>query len=320
PGCSRCITKAVECCYPANTPKSTGPKIQHSGDGPTERRDTAPLLGPDSPSVGNRQEAGNARGIAPDSTLVASDPEFAGFGAEYLEWNIPDIEFAEFLNMQTNDESVPYPSSGSSSLVCHSTPSTDPKEQHAHSAPNVSIPRSPTRMVRSFILRPRLTTGAQSIANLILHTLKSYPLMMLRYNTLPPFIHPRLISSDVEDDHMEPLSNCISLVHMISSGVKGSRNLFWKNVKLECEHICQEPVKLGDSGLLAAMQALSIYILIRLHEGETDYNNLDSLLAITVTVIAKQIAFRHITCSMQYTLHDYGLDWRDWIFEESRRR
>lgn len=37
-------------------------------------------------------------------------------------------------------------------------------------------------------------------------------------------------------------------------------------------------------GLLAALQALSIYILIRLDEGETEHNNLDSLLLITVVV------------------------------------
>lgn len=36
--------------------------------------------------------------------------------------------------------------------------------------------------------------------------------------------------------------------------------------------------------LLAAMQALSIYILIRLDEGETDHNNSDSLLLATVIV------------------------------------
>ena len=36
--------------------------------------------------------------------------------------------------------------------------------------------------------------------------------------------------------------------------------------------------------LLTAMQALSIYILIRLDEGETDHNNLDHLLLATVTV------------------------------------
>ena len=36
--------------------------------------------------------------------------------------------------------------------------------------------------------------------------------------------------------------------------------------------------------LLAAMQAITIYLLIRLDEGETDYNNFDRLLISSVTV------------------------------------
>jgi hypothetical protein len=43
-------------------------------------------------------------------------------------------------------------------------------------------------------------------------------------------------------------------------------------------------LKLTKWELLAAMQALSIYIIIRLDEGETDYNSFDSLLFATVIV------------------------------------
>lgn len=203
----------------------------------------APSLVADSPSIEYRQEASNdGGGIILDSALVISDPEFVNIGGEHLDWDDPDIDFADFLNPQTNDETFQYPSSGSLSLVRHSTPSTDQtvQVQQAISSPNVSIPTLPTSTVRSLIQRPKMKTGAQRIANLILHTLKSYPLMMLRHKTLPPFIHPRLISSDVENNHMEPLTNCISLVHMISSGVQGSRKLFWKNVRLECERLCEE--------------------------------------------------------------------------------
>lgn len=38
------------------------------------------------------------------------------------------------------------------------------------------------------------------------------------------------------------------------------------------------------SELLAALQALSIYVLIRMDEGETEHNNLDFLLLSAVTV------------------------------------
>lgn len=77
-----------------------------------------------------------------------------------------------------------------------------------------------------------MQAGTQRTANLILHNLKSYPLMIRRHNTLPPFIHKSSVSSNVEDVHMEPLNNCLSLVHMIGGGVQGSRKLFWKNVRL----------------------------------------------------------------------------------------
>ncbi|KAA8645093.1 uncharacterized protein ATNIH1004_009308 [Aspergillus tanneri] len=109
---------------------------------------------------------------------------------------------------------------------------------------------------------------------------------------------------------------------MISSGVQGSRKLFWKNVRLECERFCEEHLKLNQWELLAAMQALLIYILRRLDEGETDHNNFDSLLLTTVTVIAKQLTRSDITCNTQPALCNYDLEkgWKDWIFEESKRR
>lgn len=42
--------------------------------------------------------------------------------------------------------------------------------------------------------------------------------------------------------------------------------------------------KLNKWELLAAMQALSIYIIMRLEEGETEHNDVDFLLLSTVTV------------------------------------
>jgi hypothetical protein len=105
---------------------------------------------------------------------------------------------------------------------------------------NLSIPAQVTSNTRSLILRPKATNGGEGIADLILHTLKSYLRMMLHHNTLPPFIHPRTISPDFDRGNTEPLTNCISLVHMIGTNVKGSRKLFWKNVRLECERLLED--------------------------------------------------------------------------------
>lgn len=41
---------------------------------------------------------------------------------------------------------------------------------------------------------------------------------------------------------------------------------------------------MSNQGLLAVMYALSIYILLRMSEGETEYNNFDNLLLTTMTV------------------------------------
>jgi hypothetical protein len=200
----------------------------------------------DSPNVHNHQEESHDGDIIIDSALEISNPEFASLGGEYLDWMDPEIDFldnlqidlADFMNPQTKKQYLP---SGSLSLLDHSTPSRDPivEAQHAISSPILSIPPLPTSTVRSLIQRPKLRTGEQRITNLILHTLKSYPLMMLGQSALPPFIHPHLISSDVGKT-MEPLTNCSSLVHMISNRVHRNRKLFWKNVRSECERMCQE--------------------------------------------------------------------------------
>jgi hypothetical protein len=168
-----------------------------------------------------------------DSALGLPDPDFAN-----LEWDGAGIDFAGVFDLQETDSSNVSPSGLPSSLL-RSMPSAEESRQskHGFSFRNSSIPIGLTHAVRSLIQRPTVQSGAQRITNLIFHNLKSYPLMMLQHNNLPPFIHPSLVSSDVENGHMESLSNCISLVHMISSGVRGSRKLFWENVRRELEQM-----------------------------------------------------------------------------------
>ena len=204
-----------------------------------------PSLGADSPGVENCREAGNAYDVILDDQLLTPGLESASLGGEYLDWDGPDLDLTDFLDLQTN-ETIASPSSRSSAAR-HSSPLTDQRGQvRAIFSPNVSIPPVPSSTVRSLHERPKSRTGAQRIANLILHTLKSYPLMMLRNNILPPFIHPSFISFDFGNGPMEPLTNCISLMHMLGSGIQGSRKLFWKNVRLECERLYQDVCHVSD--------------------------------------------------------------------------
>lgn len=241
PECSRCTAKAIECRYPANTtPKLKESRTQHSDEVPTEGRLMLPSLVAGSPFAENHPEASNDGGMTFDSALVMSEPDFTSFEGQHIDWDDLDMNFPKFVNPQTNDEIVQCASTGSPSIVCRPTPSINQTIQVQQSvfSPAISIPAVPMiHTLRSLVQRPRRETGAQKIANLIHNTLKSYPLMILRHNTVPPFIHPRLLSFDVENNDMEPLNNCLSLMRMISGGNQGSRKLFWKNVRLECENL-----------------------------------------------------------------------------------
>ncbi|OGM48254.1 hypothetical protein ABOM_002092 [Aspergillus bombycis] len=255
--------------------------------------------------------------------MAIADPEFAAIGGRYSDI-IPDLDFRDFLTAHMDDDDVHYTPSGSSSYIYHARSSTHGtlQVQHPISSPKLSIPPVPTQAIRSLVQRPNMRPGTHRIAKLILHNLKSYPQMLLLHNTLPPFIHPSFLSSDLCNPNFEPLTNCIALVHMIGSGIQASRRLFWKNVRMECERLCEEHLTLNKWELLAAMQALSIYIIIRLDEGETDYNNFDSLLLKAITAISKRLSCSEITKNVKFALHNCDLknNWKEWTFEESGRR
>ncbi|KAE8361121.1 hypothetical protein BDV27DRAFT_148096 [Aspergillus caelatus] len=240
---------------------------------------------PGIPGVENFLEGNNDGDMPLDRALMIADTESTALEGRYGDEIVLDLDFTNFLNTHIDDDNMQYTASGSSSFVYHSTSSADGivPEHHPGSSPNLSIPPGPTQFIRSLVQRPYMGAGAHRIAKLILHNLRSYPQMVLRHNTLPPFIHPSVVSSDFGNPDPESLTNCIALVHMIGSGIQATRKLFWKNVRMECERLCEECQKLNKWELLAAMQALSIYIIIRLDEGETDYNNFDVLLLNTIT-------------------------------------
>ncbi|PIG90117.1 hypothetical protein AARAC_001926 [Aspergillus arachidicola] len=296
---------------------------QRENDAETERLKTiAPSLA-EIPGLEDFLEASSDGGIPPERALVIADQEFTALGERYSDETVPDLDFSDFLNAHIDDDNIHYTTSGSSS-VYHSTSSTHAtiQLQHPRSFPTLSIPPVPTQAIRSLVQRPNTGIGTHRIAKLILHNLISYPQMILRHNTLPPFIHPSVVSSNLGNPNLEPLTNCIALVHMIGSGIQASRKLFWRNVRMECERLCEECQTLNKWELLAAMQALSIYIIIRLDEGETDYNNFDVLLLKAITAISKQLSCSDFIRNVDFVLHSHDLEssWKDWIFEESRRR
>ncbi|OOQ83247.1 hypothetical protein PEBR_36153 [Penicillium brasilianum] len=307
-----CSTKGIECRYSASSRQSTEARIQKIANVSTGRRNTIPSP-PESDVFAESSLATNSDVDAIiDSVLVPSDLVSTNFGDASIDDINQDLGFSSFLGLQGYQNAIQTPLSGWYPV----------EGQQTTSYFNLSIPAQVTSNPRSLVKRVRFKIGGEGTAALILHTLKSYLRMMMHHHTLPPFIHPRTISPDFDQGNTEPLVNCVSLVHMIGRKVRGSRKLFWKNVRLECERLLSDHLSLSKWELLTAMQAVCIYILVRLDEGPTEENDFDSLLLAAVFAMSKQLQCYDIVRKSQSASHADSLDqkWEDWIFEESERR
>ncbi|KAL3468537.1 hypothetical protein BJX64DRAFT_246180 [Aspergillus heterothallicus] len=221
-----------------------------------------------------------------------------------------------------------YPSP-STSIPAHSaTPPHPPSQINATNTAS-AIPSPMAHLPRLLIPRPNPKPGAQRITTLIQHTLKSY-LTLLQHDALPPFIHPLSVAFDENGSgRQSPLSKSIDWIRTTSSESTG-RQVFWGNVRVECEQLCAEYSKFDKWDLLSAMQALAFYLLVRIDEGETEHNNLDFLLLATVTVLAKQLTWDGLGALLPHSQiqnqpnvpSELEIDnaWRSWVVEESRRR
>ncbi|KAK3309004.1 uncharacterized protein B0T15DRAFT_126406 [Chaetomium strumarium] len=309
PACSACLTKGIECHYPAKTPRGTGRGPQ-SVRQRTER--DVPTAHPPETVSAPISDAISHHSLFNDAPVISDlSVSAADSGDVYLPWDGQDIAFADFILPQMNDAALQFfPALESTTPL--STPLQETIQPH-----RVSIPAPPLNFSGSLVQRPRTGLAMQRMAKLVLQQLKSYPLMMLRHNTLPPFIHPRLLS-DVEKSDMEPLHNCMSLLHMLGSQVPGSRKLVWRNVRMECERFRKEYLGWNKRELLAAMQALAIYLIIRLDEDQTEHNDLDLDLLFVATVA--EIAVQYNSVATMVSGIDSELSWDDWIWEESMRR
>ncbi|KAK8025287.1 hypothetical protein PG990_003110 [Apiospora arundinis] len=327
PECSRCLNKGIDCRYSAQGPRSNARDRTHrvpgSSSSPSPDKAESSYR-KDTPTADTAvQDADNGDSVDIDYDFMAAlDAAPGSLGAATFDWATPkdaDV-FGSFESPTNNAVTQTLALENStytylSSAFQLSQPFPLPR---AVSIPYVfSIPRSPSSNNRSIVRRPKIKTGAQRVASLIYHTLKSYTLMMTRDNSLPPFIHPQMASSDIGS---ESLQNCVSLMQILGSGLHGNRKLFWRNVRLECERLNQAPSQLGHLEIIAALQALSIYLIVRVGEGETEDNSVDGLLIMTT-----------ITMSLELNRIDFGRQsalsattpestWRHWMFVESGRR
>ncbi|CAI6335587.1 unnamed protein product [Periconia digitata] len=318
PSCSRCVAKGLVCQYPIKTTRSRQPK-DRTRNGMLNNISQLPADVVITPSTVDDID----QVITLEDGCIVPGQELVPFDDASADWGGIDIDFSALDYLQeygqpAHQSGLPTPLNLSE--LAPSFYDIGVTAQPAI-APPEWIPR-PMASPRKLMFRQDLNKGKQRIADLLLRTLRSYPLMMLRHDKLPPFIHPQFQALGLEGVSLDSLTNCIGLVRMISGKVQGSRKLFWKNVTAECERIRAEIVNFDRWDILIGMQAVSVYLLVRICEGETDENNVDFLLLSTLALLTMQVQNIGWKCDTVYANCLYGgrIGWKDWVFEESRRR
>lgn len=232
PSCTRCISKGHECHYPVTSRRAAELGVQRVDKVSNPRKN--PLISPSELETHVASESSLGVGSDVDAiidrVLASSNLVLTDIDDGIINGEVQNIELDDLFDLQGSQKPSQSPLSGW-------RPFEGPQADLFFNPP---IPAQVTSNPRSLILRPEARSGGQGTAKLIMHTLKSYVRMMLKHDTLPPFIHRWTISPDLGQANTEPLTNCISLVHMIASQVRGSRKLFWRNVKLECERLLED--------------------------------------------------------------------------------
>jgi len=254
--CQRCSTKGLGCIYELSTRTITGAESGQSASSSAQGQNGHDLLH----LQGSIQRYGTSN-TAIEEDLQATD------AFDFLN-STGDTEDMELLQPSADDspvyaydgtreistlpavlsasEPVPFgawawphasiqPDMGHTAQAPWSTWINSVANQSAVYSPNLSDILSFPQKECLVLLRPS-SILVQNNIRLVVQALRAYPLMMLRRETFPPFIHPHWCrqSSPVLP---EPLSNCMSIAQMFASRSDETKPFLWRTIKAEDERV-----------------------------------------------------------------------------------
>ncbi|KAJ2977656.1 hypothetical protein NQ176_g4250 [Zarea fungicola] len=183
------------------------------------------------------------------------------------------------------------------------------------------MPRMPAR--RLFQSRAFPKASHKPLVVLLTGILRSYPYMMLRRNSLPPFVHSFIFShaeNGVGKPQQQALITCVGLVQLFKNRSDLNKSMVWKLIKLEQDRILANHSEFDRWELLASLQALLIYCLLRLQEVPAGQDGLETGLITTVNrVFDKLVVLAGGIFQIKFA-DETNVTWLDWVFNESRRR
>ncbi|KZL74714.1 C6 finger domain-containing protein [Colletotrichum tofieldiae] len=205
------------------------------------------------------------------------------------------------------------------------------RASHLHAQRKECQPRPPHPFYQDRPLTPRRNKGVASCftVKVLLGQLLAYPKMMAKGGRLPPFIFP---PCGVEGQNLpadscgkefhkclpETLAICCNLVQSFETRTTGSASFVWKSIYKEVERLQQEYTSYDCEGLLQALQAILIYLLLQAGDPDSIPDNDVTTLLSAPDSIARAL---HVSCN--YTINltsSTKIDRREWVIRESVRR
>jgi hypothetical protein len=331
PSCERCTARNLACVYepprkgaeaeltfdimrqtPSNHPMTT---TQHTGGHST---DLAMTEGIDLPSILMDDNVPGGDSIAADEMAL-----ILGYDQNQQIWNYDTDSFAEFdpTHLSSRPEALltsqrnPYKASRAK-IIRTSTPSWVPSILRSLSLPD---------------------PATQQSINLAMNIIRSFPQMMLRRQTFPPFIHPLWHLPTLP----ESLASCMSIAQLFVSRTSESRPFLWRCIRAEELRMRDEVVTFTRFDFQYAVQALQIYLIMVMmdqDEGSTKrgahvmetcrvcsaflcFGMGQYLMCSSLQILSENFQSRGFNCSQSESeIARPTSSWEEWIFAENQRR
>ncbi|TVY83748.1 hypothetical protein LSUE1_G001156, partial [Lachnellula suecica] len=158
---------------------------------------------------------------------------------------------------------------------------------------------------------------------LIMQMLRSFPQMMLRRETLPPYMHGHWHRhTSVSVSLPEPLVNCMGIAQVFASNNLESKPFLWRSIKMEQRSFVEREARrqFSREDFLAAVQAQIMYIIMRVIDDSKFDSDINQSMLVTHSILCE--GFRNM-CNQPFCQDERlypSSSWEDWIFAESRRR
>ncbi|KAH6896824.1 hypothetical protein B0T10DRAFT_602235 [Thelonectria olida] len=163
----------------------------------------------------------------------------------------------------------------------------------------------------------------------MLGQIESYPRMMINGLTLPPFIHSRCSLGDginqtcsskrVHQCLPKTLSICASLVQLFYSKTPESSDFVWKAIYAEQDRLYQEGKNTDYEGILEALQATCIYVILQTLDPDSQERNNVRLMINTLGAIGERLHDLFNYAEDVRTLSGRDMRYK-WMTTESARR